>query len=56
MSHSNTALNKLAALFPRHEFKSMSKPSTKVNKFYLLIRWSQHITMTIAYLSVELPL
>ena len=51
MAHSNTILNQLIALFPRHDFESLAKVHHKGQKFRSFSRWSQFLAMTVAQLS-----
>jgi hypothetical protein len=51
MAHSNTILNQLTALFPRHDFESLAKVHHKGQKFRSFSRWSQFLAMMVAQLS-----
>ena len=51
MAYSNTILNQLTALFPRHEFESLAKAHHTGQKFRSLNRWSQFLAMITAQLS-----
>jgi hypothetical protein len=51
MSHCNTILNQLAALFPRHDFENLASKHHQGDKFLSFNRWSQFLAMMIAQLS-----
>ena len=51
MAHSNTILNQLTALFPRHDFESLAKLHHNGQKFRSFSRWSQFLAMMVAQLS-----
>jgi hypothetical protein len=51
MAHSNTILNQLIALFPRHDFESLAEVHHKGQRFRSFKCWSQFLAMPVARLS-----
>lgn len=51
MAYSNTILNQIVSLFPRHEFEQLAKTYHVGQKFRSFNRWSQFLAMTIAQIS-----
>jgi len=51
MTHYNTVLRQLIAIFPRHDFEYLAKRHHKGQKFRSYNRWSQFLAMMIAQVS-----